>query len=43
MIAERKGDTDTARALWSRLLESLPEGSPIRDAIEQRLATLGAG
>ena len=43
MIAERKGDTDTARALWTRLLESLPDGSPIRDAIQQRLTNLGAG
>ena len=43
MIAERKGDTDTARELWTQLLQRLPAASPIRDAIEQRLATLGAG
>lgn len=43
MIAERRGDADTARELWTRLLERLPEDSPIRDAIQQRLANLGAG
>jgi cytochrome c-type biogenesis protein CcmH len=43
MIAERKGDNDTARELWTRLLERLPAESPIRDAIVQRLATLGGG
>lgn len=43
MIAARKGDSDTARALWSRLLERLPADSPIRDAIEKRLATLDEG
>jgi cytochrome c-type biogenesis protein CcmH len=43
MIAARKGDTNTARDLWTRLLDRLPEDSPIRDAIRQRLATLGEG
>lgn len=40
MIAARKGDKDGARAQWSRLLEILPEDSPIRDAIRQRMTTL---
>lgn len=43
MIAARNGDEETARDLWSRLLERLPADSPIREAIEQRLSTLGAG
>ncbi|WP_051243992.1 c-type cytochrome biogenesis protein CcmI [Thalassobaculum salexigens] len=43
MIAARKGDTEAARDLWTRLLERLPEDSPIRAAIQQRLAILGEG
>ena len=43
MIADRKGDKETARALWARLLDLLPADSPIRDAIRQRLANLGEG
>lgn len=43
MIAARNGEAAEARELWSRLLERLPEESPIRDAIEQRLSTLDAG
>ncbi|MDF1792555.1 MAG: c-type cytochrome biogenesis protein CcmI [Thalassobaculaceae bacterium] len=43
MIAARKGDAETARELWSKLLERLPGDSPIRDAIEKRLTTLGEG
>lgn len=43
MIAARKGDTDAARELWTQLLERLPADSPIREAIQQRLATLSEG
>lgn len=43
MIAARQGDTEAARAMWTKLVGKLPPDSPIRAAIEKRLATLGEG
>lgn len=40
MIAARNGDADGARDLWGRLIARLPADSPVRAAIETRLATL---
>jgi cytochrome c-type biogenesis protein CcmH len=40
MIAARNGDADGARDLWGRLIGRLPADSPVRAAIEKRLATL---
>lgn len=43
LIAERRGDKETARTLWSLLLERLPENTPVRDGIRARLDSLNDG
>ncbi|NQW11991.1 MAG: c-type cytochrome biogenesis protein CcmI [Alphaproteobacteria bacterium] len=43
LVAERRGDTVTARALWSRLIELLPTDAPVRDGIQARIDALGGG
>lgn len=43
LIAERRGDASTARALWSRLIERLPNDAPVRDGIQARIDALGDG
>ncbi len=43
VIALHEGDTATARALWGQLITTLPADSPVRAALEQRLATLDEG
>jgi cytochrome c-type biogenesis protein CcmH len=40
LIADRGGDADKARALWSELLDSLPADSPVRAAVERRIEAL---
>ncbi|MFM2043582.1 MAG: cytochrome c-type biosis protein CycH [Pseudomonadota bacterium] len=39
--AAAKGDTATARTLWTRLRDTLPDGSPARADVDARLAALG--
>lgn len=43
LIAERRGDKETARTLWSLLLERLPENTPVRDGIRARIDSLNDG
>lgn len=40
LIAARRGDATEARALWSRLVEKLPDDSPVRAAVERRMEIL---
>jgi len=40
VIAARRGDNAQARELWSLLIDQLPEGSPVRVAVEKRLSDL---
>lgn len=37
----RDGQTESARTVWSRLLDSLPPGSPARTELQQRIDRLG--
>ncbi|MEQ8396626.1 c-type cytochrome biogenesis protein CcmI [Thalassobaculum sp.] len=40
MIAVRRGDTAQARALWTQLVERLPDDSPVKAAVQRRLDSL---
>ena len=43
IIALHQGDNASARDLWTQLMAQLPDDSPVRAAIEERLATMGGG
>lgn len=43
MVAVRRGDAAQARSLWTQLIDALPENSPVRAAVEQRLTDMDDG